>query len=252
VTEGLRTELAYNVGTIRIEHQQSRNALTPELMDGLATELERLDAETDVRCILIAGTDEVFATGADIRSLSQQDPTAPGARFFARIAAIRTPIVAAVSGWALGPGCELALACDMLVAADKAQFGQPEVTLGVIPGGGATQQLARVIGKQKAMELVLTGRRFNTDQAYRWGLVNAKTKKADWLTQAEDLARQVAARAPLATQLGKQAILAAERESLDAALETERRLFDEAMATEDRIEAANAAAEGRPPQFEGR
>jgi enoyl-CoA hydratase/carnithine racemase len=252
MTEGLSSTVAYNAATVRIERPQSRNALTQELMEALATELERLDADSEARCIVIAGTDEVFATGAEVGSLSQQDPEAPGASFFARLAAIRTPTVAAVSGWALGPGCELALACDMLVADEKAQFGQPEVTLGLIPGGGATQRLARVIGKQKAMELVLTGRRFNTDQAYRWGLVNARTKKSTWLEQAEDLARQVGARAPLATQLGKQAVLAAELEPLDAALATERRLFDEAMTTEDRAEAANAIAEGRPPRFEGR
>ncbi len=245
-----------NVATIRMDDKPTRNALDASLMRELADILERVDIDTSSRCIVIAGTDEQFATGADIRVLTEpganQALRHETAEFWNRFRAIRTPIVAAVSGWALGPGCELALACDMVVASDRAEFGLPEVTLGLIPGGGATQQLARTIGKQRTMELILTGRRFDADQAYAWGLVNARTKKQNWLQEAQDLAARIAARAPAATRLGKQAVLSAERELFDEAVETERSLLEEAMKTEDRIEAVNAIIASRPPQFEDR
>jgi enoyl-CoA hydratase len=256
VNDGLSTTLADNVVMARIERPETRNALDTGLMGHLADLLEHVDADPDARCIVLTGTDEFFATGADIRLLAE-----PGANqalrhetaiFWDRFAAIKTPIVAAVTGWALGPGCELALASDMVVASDKAQFGLPEITLGVIPGGGATQRLARVAGKQRAMELILTGRRFSTDQAYEWGLVNARTKVRDCVQQAHDLAAHVARSSPIAVQLAKRAILAAEQQPLDHALETEKRLLAEAMATEDRIEAVNAVMQNRKPDFEGR
>jgi len=256
VNTGLSALVANKVVTIQIERPETRNALDASLMGHLADLLEQIDADPGARAIVLTGTTEYFATGADIRSLTE-----PGANqalrhetaiFWDRFGAIKAPIVAAVTGWALGPGCELALAADMIVASDKAQFGLPEITLGVIPGGGAAQQLARTIGKQQAMELVLTGRRFNTDQAYEWGLVNARTKVRDCVQRAFDLAELVARNSPLATQLAKRAILAAEQQPLDHALETEKRLLAEAMATEDRIEAVNAVMQSRPPEFEGR
>jgi len=255
VIEGLSTTVAAGVATVTIDRAESRNALSLELLDALVTELERLDADSEARCIVIAGNEEYFATGADIGALVTEANRAsrdPETSFWKRFGAIETPIVAAVSGWALGPGCELAFACDMVIASEKATFGQPEVTLGLIPGGGAAQHLTRVIGKHKAMELILTGRRFSAEQAYRWGLVNARAKRQAWLQEAQDLAHQVATRAPLAVRYGKQAVLAAERESLEQALASERLLFERAMATEDRVEAANAIQEGREPRFEGR
>jgi enoyl-CoA hydratase len=161
-------------------------------------------------------------------------------------------MVAAVSGWALGSGCELALACDLAVAAEKTQFGQPEITLGIIPGGGATQRLARALGKQRAMGMILTGRRFSAEQALTWGMINSVAPQSRWLETAWDLAAEIAARAPIATRLAKQAVLAAEREPLDQGMELERKLFEQAMATEDRIEGMNAFMQGRRPEFEGR
>lgn len=250
------TTIDGHVAICRMNRPEVRNALSPELMDELATRLERLDADDEVRAIVVAGSNDVFASGADIRSLSerslQQALHHPAASFWKRLAAIRKPTVAAVSGWALGGGCELALACDMCVAAEGAQFGQPEITLGVIPGGGGTQRLARVIGKQRTMELILTGRRFSAEQALGWGLVNRVSKRTDWLEQSTELAAQVAARAPIATRLAKQAVLAAERANLDEALQTERELFELAMSTEDRIEGMEAFMQGRPPEFKGR
>jgi enoyl-CoA hydratase/carnithine racemase len=161
-------------------------------------------------------------------------------------------LIAAVSGWALGGGCELALMCDMIVASETAEFGQPEITLGIIPGGGGTQRLARVLGKQRAMEYVLTGRRFDADMGLEMGLVNKVVKKGRWLQEAIELAHTVAERPPIAARLAKQAVIAAEETALSAGLESERRLYELAMATEDRVEGMRAFVEKREPEFKGR
>jgi enoyl-CoA hydratase/carnithine racemase len=244
------------VALLRLNRPEARNALSPEMMETIAVELERLDPDPEVRCIVIAGSDDVFAAGADIRALSErsfeQALRHPAAAFWPRLAAVKTPLVAAVSGFALGGGCELALACDMIVASETAQFGQPEITLGIIPGGGGTQRLARAVGKQRAMELVLTGRRFDAEIALELGIVNEVAKKGSWLEQAMELARTVAERPPIAARLAKQAVLAAEESGLSAGLEHERRLYELAMATEDRVEGMRAFLEKREPRFEGR
>jgi enoyl-CoA hydratase/carnithine racemase len=246
----------FHVALLQLNRPEARNALSPELMERIAAELERLDPDPEVRCIVIAGSEKVFAAGADIRAMVDRSlPETlyhPASAFWRRLAAVRTPMVAAVSGYALGGGCELALACDMIVAAESARFGQPEIALGIIPGGGGTQRLARTIGKQRAMELVLTGGIFDAPTALEWGLVNQVAKDEDWLDEALELAREVAARAPLATRLGKQAVLAAEETTLAAGLEQERRLFELAMASEDRVEGMRAFLEKREPRFEGR
>jgi enoyl-CoA hydratase/carnithine racemase len=246
----------FHVALLRLNRPDARNALSPEMMDEIASELERLDPDPDVRCVVIAGSEEVFAAGADIRAMAERTlPEAlyhPAAGFWRRLAAIKTPTVAAVSGYALGGGCELALACDMVVASETALFGQPEITLGIIPGGGGTQRLARVLGKQRAMEYVLTGRRFDAGMALAWGLVNKVVKKGDYVTEAVELARTVAERPPLAARLAKQAVIAAEETSLTAGIEYERRLYELAMATEDRVEGMQAFIEKREPKFEGR
>lgn len=245
-----------HVAICRLNRPQVRNALSPELMEALATQLEEYDRDDDVRCIVIAGSNDVFASGADIRSLSeasyQEALHHPGALFWKRLHATKTPTVAAVSGWALGGGCELALGCDMMVCAEATQFGQPEITLGIMPGGGGTQRLARVIGKQRTMEYILTGRRFSAEQAFHWGLANRLASKRTWLEEAEQLAAEVASRAPVATRLAKQAVLAAEEESLAEALEAERKLFEQTMHTEDRVEGMNAFMQGRPASFQGK
>lgn len=244
------------IASCRIDRPATRNALDPELMEELVSGLEQLDGDEETRCIVIAGTDEVFASGAEVRSLSEGGAEAglahPSTSSWQRLAAMRTPLVAAVSGWALGEGCELALACDMVVAAEGTQFGQPEITLGIIPGGGATQRLTRALGKQRAMELVLTGRRFSAEQAAAWGLVNQLTPRADWLEAATGLAQKIASQAPIAVRLAKQAILAAEQSALQEGLDRERELFEQAMATEDHIEGTTAFAQGRKPDFQGR
>jgi enoyl-CoA hydratase/carnithine racemase len=246
----------HGVALLRLNRPEARNALSPEMMERIAAELERLDPDPEVRCVVIAGSEKVFAAGADIRSMAERTlPEAlyhPAAGFWKRLAAVKTPIVAAVSGFALGGGCELALACDMIVAAESARFGQPEIKLGIIPGGGGTQRLARTLGKQRAMELVLTGELFDAARAREWGLVNVVAAEDRWLEEALELARMVAAQPPLAARLAKQAVLAAEETALSAGLDQERRLFEIAMATEDRVEGMRAFLEKRDPEFRGR
>jgi enoyl-CoA hydratase/carnithine racemase len=246
----------HGVALLRLIRPEARNALSPEMMERIASELERLDPDPTVRCIVIAGSDEVFAAGADIKAMSERSFEEalrhPAAAFWRRVAAIKTPLVAAVSGFALGGGCELALACDMIVASDTARFGQPEVTLGIIPGGGGSQRLARVLGKQRAMEYVLTGRRFDAEMGLEMGLVNKVVKKGRWLQEALELARTVAERPPIAARLAKQAVLVAEETGLSAGLEGERRLYELSMATEDRVEGMRAFLEKREPKFRGR
>ena len=244
------------VTLLRLNRPEARNALSPEVMEQLAGELERLDPDPEVRCVVIAGSDKVFAAGADIKAMSERSFAEalrhPAASFWRRLAAIKTPMIAAVSGYALGGGCELALACDMIVAARGATFGQPEINLGIIPGGGGTQRLARVLGKQRAMEYVLTGKRFDAETARELGLVNRLAAEDTWLDEAMSLAQEVAEKPPIAARLGKQAVLVAEETALSAGIENERRLYELAMATEDRVEGMTAFLEKREPKFEGK
>jgi enoyl-CoA hydratase/carnithine racemase len=256
VTELVESSRDGHVALLRLNRPEARNALSPELMAELAGELERLDPDPEVRCVVIAGSQKVFAAGADIRAMSDRSFAEalyhPAAGFWKRLAMVRTPLVAAVSGWALGGGCELALACDMIVASDTAVFGQPEINLGIIPGGGGSQRLARVLGKQRAMELVLTGRRVGAAQAHELGFVNRVVEGEGWLEAALELAAEVAAQPPIAARLAKQAVVAADETALSAGLEEERRLYELAMATEDRVEGMKAFLEKRRPRFEGR
>jgi enoyl-CoA hydratase/carnithine racemase len=252
----VRIDLEDRVGVVTIDRPEKRNALSPEVMEQLANAIDELDRDTEVRCIVIAGNEEVFAAGADIKAMAerslQEVLESSTVGFWRRIAACRTPLVAAVSGFALGGGCELALLCDLIVASESAEFGQPEITLGIIPGGGGTQRLARVAGKQRAMELVLTGRRISSEEAQRLGIVNVVAPPKKWLEQAIELARVVARRPPLAVRLAKQAVLAGDEMPLTAGLDHERRLYELSMATEDRVEGMQAFLEKRRPDFKGR
>ncbi len=244
------------VALLRLNRPEARNALSPQMRVEIAEQLERLDAEPEVRCVVVAGSDEFFAAGADIKAMAERPLDAPpdpkGMEFWTRLAAIATPTIAAVSGYALGGGCELAMACDMIVCDENARFGQPEITLGIIPGGGGTQRLARAVGKQRAMEYVLTGRRWDARTAERWGLVNKVAGGGAWLEEALELGREIAQRPTLAVRLGKRAVLAAAETPLAEGLRAERALFDEAMASEDRVEGMTAFLEKREPRFRGR
>jgi enoyl-CoA hydratase/carnithine racemase len=252
----VKVEQVGQVGIVTLDRPEARNALSPQLMQELAAAIEAFDSDAGVHCIVLAGSDDVFAAGADIKAMVertfQEVLNASTMPFWQGIAACRTPLIAAVSGFALGGGCELALLCDMIVASESAEFGQPEITLGIIPGGGGTQRLARILGKQRAMELVLTGRRVEAKEALRLGIVNKVTPRRKWLEEALALAEGTARRPPLAVKLGKQAVLAADEMSLAAGLAHERRLYELAMATEDRVEGMQAFVEKRRAQFKGR
>jgi enoyl-CoA hydratase/carnithine racemase len=256
VPEAIELQREEAVAVVRLNRPERRNALSPTVLEELAQAIDDLDAEEGVRCIVITGTDEVFAAGADIKAMVersfQEVLEASTMPFWQRVADCRTPLVAGVSGFALGGGCELALLCDMIVASETAEFGQPEITLGIIPGGGGTQRLARVIGKQRTMELVLTGRRIAATEALRLGFVNMVASKRTWFQETVDLAQVIARRPPLAVKLAKQAVLAADEMPLTAGLAHERRLYELAMATEDRVEGMRAFLEKRRPKFEGR
>ena len=244
------------VAIARLNRPDARNALSAELLERLTGLVEEWDADPEVRCIVIAGSNDYFAAGADIKAMRdrtfQEAMTTPTAGYWPRLGGCATPTVAGVSGFALGGGCELALLCDMIVASESAEFGQPEITLGIIPGAGGTQRLARVIGKQRAMEMVLTGRRITAEEAFAMGLVNQVAKKRDWFNAAVELAQVVARRPPVAVRLGKQAVQAADETALAAGLAYERRLYELAMATEDRLEGMTAFIEKRRPEFRGR
>ena len=187
MAEAIELQREEAVAVVRLNRPERRNALSPAVLEELAQALGDLDAEEGVRCIVITGTDEVFAAGADIKAMVersfQQVLEASTMPFWQRVADCRTPLVAGVSGFALGGGCELALLCDMIVASETAEFGQPEITLGIIPGGGGTQRLARVIGKQRTMEMVLTGRRIAATEALRLGFVNMVASKRTWFRE---------------------------------------------------------------------
>jgi enoyl-CoA hydratase len=253
---GIEVAVDGKVGTCRIDSPGTRNAVTPELAEGLISALEGLDRDPAVRCIVLTGTEEYFATGHDIRAFAGRGPDLPVdvfmTGFWARLKAIGTPIVAAVAGWALAFGCELALACDLLAVERATTFGIPEITFGLIPTGGATQRLTRVIGKQRTMELVLSGRRMSGEQAFGWGIANVLADKRRCLERASALAEEIAERAPVALWAAKRAIVEADETTLETGLTRERELFAEALATEDRIEAVEALLEGRRPEFEGR
>jgi enoyl-CoA hydratase len=244
------------VAVCRIVRERDRNALGPDLAEELIAALEDLDADPGVGAIVITGSGDYFATGPDIRSYAGPRPGPPSdlnlAPFWQRQRAIGKPLIAAVTGWALSSGCELALACDLVVVAKDATFGLPEITFGVIPSGGATQRLTRAIGKHRAMELVLTGRRMTGRQAHEWGLANVVMDRRGTLEQAVMLAEELAGRPPLALRYAKQAIQEADELGLADGLERERLLFNAALDSEDRAEGVAALLEGRRAEFGGK
>jgi enoyl-CoA hydratase len=245
-----------HVALVTIDRQEALNALSFDLLDELVVALEALDGDPACRAIVLTGAGErAFAAGADVRELASQTPTSLAAenRFASwdRIASIRTPLIAAVRGFALGGGCELAMTCDMVVAGEDAQFGQPEIRLGVMPGAGGTQRLTRAIGKAKAMEMILTGRTMAAREAEANGLVTRVVPAEATLDAALDLASVVAAQAPLAVLAAKGAILQAAELSLSAGLDHERRAFFQLFDTDDQTEGMVAFGEKRPASWTG-
>ena len=242
---------------VTLDRPEVLNALDYRTLGELADALERLDADEQVHCVVITGAgDRAFAAGADIKEMADATPvTMSVANNFARwerLKRVRVPMIAAVKGFALGGGCELAMACDMVVAADDAQFGQPEIRLGIMPGAGGTQRLTRAIGKARAMELILTGKNLSAREAYERGLISQLVTREEVLSAALRLASEVAAMPPLAVRAAKEAVNRAYELSLEAGLEFERRNFFMLFASEDQKEGMAAFVEKRKPDWKGR
>jgi len=248
---------AAGVALVTLDRPDVLNALSLDLLDELAAVLDRLDADPACRVIVVTGSGtRAFAAGADIRELASQTPESllAGNRFavWDRIGAVRKPMIAAVRGFALGGGCELAMSCDIIIAGEDAEFGQPEINIGVMPGAGGTQRLTRAIGKARAMDLILTGRTIRAADAERLGLVSRVVAPDDTLDEALELASRIAGQAPLAVLAAKAAIKQADELPLAAGLQHERRAFFLLFATDDQEEGMAAFVEKRSPQWKGR
>jgi enoyl-CoA hydratase len=218
--------------------------------------LQELDDDREIRAIVLGGSERAFAAGADIAELAAGTPISlyENRRIDAwdAIRAVRTPLVAAVSGFCLGGGCELAMLCDLIVAAESAKFGQPEINLGVLPGAGGTQRLTRAVGKSVAMDMILTGRMLGAREALGFGLVARVVAQEAWLAEAKRVAAEIAAKSPISARLAKEAVDKAFEAPLAVGVEFERRAFYLARASEDATEGLNAFIEKRVPQFEGK
>jgi enoyl-CoA hydratase len=244
------------IAVVLLNRPKQLNALSDELMEALVDSLRELDADDQTRCIVVGGSERAFAAGADIAQLARASPIE---MYYQRrvdrwdeIRALWTPLVAAVSGFCLGGGCELAMACDLIVASETAQFGQPETGLGLIPGAGGTQRLTRAVGKATAMDVILSGRFLSADEALLAGLVARVVAKESWLEEAKRVAREIAAKGPVATRLAKEAVDRSFEGPLSLGVEYERRLLYLALASEDAKEGLTAFLEKRRPDFKGR
>ncbi len=242
------------VGVITLNRPKALNALNSELLSELIDVLEEWDRGTDVRCIVLTGSERAFAAGADIKEMAPQSyMDMYKSNFFAhvndRIISIRKPIIAAVAGYALGGGCELALLCDFIIAADTAKFGQPEINLGVMPGIGGTQRLTRFVGKSKAMEMCLTGRNMDAAEAERAGLVSRVVPAADLLTEAMKAAQSIAEKSTPIVMMAKETVNVAYETTLTEGIRFERRVFHSMFATHDQKEGMAAFSEKRKPGF---
>ncbi len=245
------------VGLITLNRPKALNALNSELLDELVTCLEAWDLDDAVRCIVLTGSERAFAAGADIKEMAPQSYMDMfKSNFFAaaadRIAAIRKPIIAAVAGYALGGGCELAMLCDFIIAADTAKFGQPEINLGVMPGIGGTQRLTRFVGKSKAMEMCLTGRNMDAEEAERAGLVSRVVPAGDLLQEALAAAGKIASQSVPIAMMTKETVNRAYETTLSEGIRFERRVFHAMFATEDQKEGMAAFSEKRKPKFQDR
>jgi enoyl-CoA hydratase len=255
--ETLIVETAEAVTLIRLNRPEALNALNSKLLGELGEALAAAEADDEVGCIVLTGSERAFAAGADIKEMSDKtyaqmfktDFFTAGAR---AVEQCRKPIIAAVAGYALGGGCELAMMCDFILAADTARFGQPEINLGVAPGVGGTQRLTRQVGKSKAMEMILTGRMMDAAEAERAGLVSRVVPAAELVSEALATAKKIAAQSPLAVMMNKELVNAAYETSLTQGVKLERRLFHSLFAFEDQKEGMAAFVEKRKAKFEGR
>jgi enoyl-CoA hydratase len=248
-------QVAPYVGHIQLNRPKELNALNLELMLEIKQALLDFDQDETIRAIVISGNERAFAAGADIKQMAGRNAIdmlkIDQFTTWDSIRKTKKPIIAAVSGFALGGGCELAMICDMMIASETAQFGQPEISIGVMPGAGGTQRLTRIIGKAKAMELVLTGKFISAEEAKAYGLVNKVVPVEFYLTEAINLASVIAEKSPIAVQMAKESVLKAYEMPLQEALFFERKNFYMLFATEDQKEGMNAFVEKRKAVFKG-
>jgi enoyl-CoA hydratase len=255
-TETVIVETHGRVGVIRLNRPQALNALNVALKNELLAAAEAFDADADIGCILITGSEKAFAAGADIKEMADKSYidifNADYAADYERLARLRKPVIAAVAGFALGGGCELAMMCDLIIAADNAKFGQPEIKLGVIPGIGGTQRLTRAVGKAKAMDLILTGRMMDAAEAERCGLVARVVPAASLMQEAMKAAKTIAAMSLPSVLVAKEAVNRAFETTLAEGVRFERRVFHALFATDDQKEGMAAFVEKRPAKFRNR
>jgi enoyl-CoA hydratase len=241
---------------VQFNRPEVLNAINIQLMMELVDALEGLDKDDAVRCVILTGNEKAFAAGADIKEMADASAMEMLARDqFARwdkIRKIKKPIIAAVSGFALGGGCELAMTCDMIIASETARFGQPEINIGVMPGAGGTQRLTKAVGKAKAMEIVLTGKNFTAEEATEWGLVNKVVPVEYYLQEAKDLAKEIASKPPVAVRLAKEAVLKSFDTTIEGGLEFERKNFYLLFASEDQKEGMKAFVDKRKASWKGK
>ncbi len=250
------TEQDGDIGIVTLHRPKVLNALSHELMEELTDALAEFDRDDSIRVIIITGSERAFAAGADIKEMSEE--TTIGIMLkdqFAtwdKVKNTKKPLIAAVSGFVLGGGCELMMTCDIIIASETTQIGQPEINIGVIPGAGGTQRLTRVLGKHKAMEMILTGKSIDAQEALRYGLVNKVVPKELFLDEAKNLAREIAKKSPVAIRLAKEAVLKTFDAPISEGLEFERKNFYMLFSSEDQKEGMKAFLEKRQPTFSGR
>lgn len=252
--ENLIVEVRGPVGLITLNRPKALNALSGQTMDELTKALDGLEADAAIGAIVLTGSEKAFAAGADIKEM--KDQTFADAfngdfitRNWERMTRCRKPVIAAVAGYALGGGCELAMMCDFIIAGDNAKFGQPEITIGTIPGAGGTQRLTRFVGKSKAMEMCLTGRMMDAEEAERSGLVSRIVPVAELVEEAVKVATKIASLSAPIVMMAKESVNRAYETTLSEGVKSERRLFHATFATADQKEGMNAFAEKRPPVF---
>ncbi len=253
--EFILTRTEGRVGIVQLNRPKALNALNKGLMSELVEALTAFDADNEIGCMLITGNERAFAAGADIKEMATATPVTMLAssflNYWAQIGQLGKPLIAAISGFALGGGCELAMACDMIVASESAKFGQPEINLGIIPGAGGTQRMTLAVGKALAMEMILNGRYLSAEEAAQFGLVNRVVPVETYFEDALSLAAEVAERAPVALRMAKEAINAVFEMPLQAGLNHERRLFNILFSTEDQKEGMDAFINKRKASWKG-
>ena len=254
--ENILVERRGNAALVTLNRPKALNALSAGLIADLTSALDAFEADDGVGAVVLTGSERAFCAGADIREVSGLDFISAyrsnAVRAWDRVAEFRKPLIAAVAGYALGGGCELAMMCDIILAAENARFGQPEITLGILPGAGGTQRLARAVGKSKAMEMCLTGRMMDAAEAERAGLVSRIVPAAELVEEAVKVAERIASFPLAAAMITKESVNRAYETTLSEGLRFERRLFHALFATEDQKEGMAAFLEKRPPQFTGR